>query len=408
MLEGADYDNPFNGIKLPEGSRIIIALSGGSNSTALMHLAKDNIEQRHLPVTLIAATVDHELRITSGQEAETAGRAAATRGIEHHILHWTGEKPKTGIQNAARQARHRLLADLATRTGAIAVLTGHTHDDQIETILMRGARGKGPGLAGIAPATLYTCKLWFMRPLLSSTRSSLRRYLEQRGSSWIDDPSNDNPGFERVAVRQKLAQDDNRQVVVAAALASAQAASAERQAVSRGAARLLLANAAFVNDHFLLGRAALTDDSVSLHALRCLLASTGGSDLLPDLPRTKAVLEQIIAAQAPRTFAWPVASSWSGAGRLRSAASTEAEPLPSRASRKASSRGANFCRVLNLNRHPQLPGSLVQARCQPFHGTLLVDLIEPKLEKRRAALTDVLHIACIESAHAYLMRRPLG
>ncbi len=301
MLEPS-FGNPLDRIDLPQGSTIIAAVSGGSDSTALLHLLKQSAEQRRLFVRLVAATVDHGLRPGSAEEARAVGIAAGKLGVEHHILAWTGEKPKSGVQNAARFARHTLLANLAQETGAIAVLTGHTLDDQVETILMREARGSGPGLSGIAPATLFSRKVWFVRPLLASTRQDLRDWLGRSGVNWLEDPGNDNPDFERVAVRKRLAASPDRAWQTARALELAAAAAAERQLIARQAAQLIATRARYEAGTLFLDRIGLDTSDATTHALRILLAAAGELDLLPDFARTHNLLERIVAADKRRNF----------------------------------------------------------------------------------------------------------
>ena len=133
---------------LSEAAALILAVSGGPDSTALLWLAaRWRARRKHGP-KLIAVTIDHGLREESAREALAVKRLAKKLKVEHRTLRWTGAKPKTGIQEAARAARYRLLADAARKAGARHILTAHTLDDQAETVLFRLARGSG--ISGIA------------------------------------------------------------------------------------------------------------------------------------------------------------------------------------------------------------------------------------------------------------------
>src|SRR5437868_3120446 len=130
---------------------LVLAVSGGPDSTALLWLAARWRARRKRGPDLIAVTIDHQLRVEAAAEAKTVKRLARDLGVTHRILKWTGPKPKAGLQEAARQARYRLLSDIAKKTGARHVLTAHTRDDQAETVLLRLARGSGlSGLAAMA------------------------------------------------------------------------------------------------------------------------------------------------------------------------------------------------------------------------------------------------------------------
>ncbi len=122
---------------------------------------------RSAPPKLVAVTIDHGLRAEAAREAAAVKRLARRLGVAHRTLRWLGRKPKTGLQEAARHARYRLLAQAATRAGYAHILTAHTLDDQAETVLFRLARGSGlVGLAGMAEASPL--------PLDLSGRSSKR------------------------------------------------------------------------------------------------------------------------------------------------------------------------------------------------------------------------------------------
>jgi len=177
-----------------------VALSGGGDSMALLHLAHGWAAGRRL----MAATVDHGLREGSAHEAALAGEAAQRLGVPHAVLHWKHDEIRGNLMAAAREARLALLSEWALRNGLSAVLLGHTQDDQAETLLMRLGRGAGvDGLSGMAEARRSDGMLW-LRPLLGIQRQALRDWLVERRITWVEDPSNDNPDFERVRVRKAM------------------------------------------------------------------------------------------------------------------------------------------------------------------------------------------------------------
>lgn len=201
----------FGRLALPANATLILAVSGGGDSAALMHMARHHFADHRPDVRLLAATIDHGLRAESANEAHHVARTCDTIGIEHFTLRWAGAKPATGVQSAARQARYALLTEFAVRHQSPVVLTGHTEDDQAETVAMRAERADdGRGLAGIDEATLSARRVWFVRPLLAFGRRDLRNWLTTHGHGWIDDPSNDDRRFERVRVRTDLARDPAR------------------------------------------------------------------------------------------------------------------------------------------------------------------------------------------------------
>lgn len=198
-------------LPLAEHRHIALAVSGGSDSTALLHLAVRQCRRHANPPEITAITVDHRLRSGSTAEARAVQSMCADLGIRHMTLNWEGAKPSSGIQDAARKARRSLIAAAAVRIGADAVFTGHTLDDQLETVAMRQKRGPGPGLAGIAPVSFVFNDAGagepvpFKRPMLAASRDALQDFLHKSGIAWIEDPSNENTAYERVAIRQELA-----------------------------------------------------------------------------------------------------------------------------------------------------------------------------------------------------------
>ncbi|MEM9105207.1 MAG: tRNA lysidine(34) synthetase TilS [Pseudomonadota bacterium] len=181
---------------------LCVGVSGGSDSTALLHLLHDRLHNCGSP-KLVAVTVDHGLRASSALEIDKVAEFCKGLGIKHRVMRWTGEKPGSGVQEAARHARYTLLREAALAEGTDAVLSAHTRDDQIETIRMRQRRGMGRGLSGMAEALLYHRDCWILRPLLAVRRAALRGLLSEAGVGWIDDPSNSDRRFERVRIRME-------------------------------------------------------------------------------------------------------------------------------------------------------------------------------------------------------------
>lgn len=183
---------------------VLLAVSGGPDSTALLLLMARWRETLARGPKLIAATVDHGLRAESAEEARAVAKLARKLGIPHRVLGWTGKKPSTGIQEAARAARYRLLAHAARRAGASAIATAHTLDDQAETVLFRLARGSGlTGLAGMRRTGPVpgADELTLIRPLLGVPKSRLIATLQAEKIAFADDPSNRDPHFTRPRLR---------------------------------------------------------------------------------------------------------------------------------------------------------------------------------------------------------------
>jgi tRNA(Ile)-lysidine synthase len=198
---------------LSHASALVLAVSGGPDSTALLVLAARWRSALRKGPKLIAVTVDHGLRPQSAGEARAVGRLARRLGVRHRILRWQGLKPATGLQEAARAARYRLLAEAAARAKAAGVLTGHTLDDQAETVLLRMSRGSGiTGLCAMAPVSLIPARaksgeqaeVALVRPLLEIPKARLIATLERAGIDFAIDPSNRDPRFTRARLREVM------------------------------------------------------------------------------------------------------------------------------------------------------------------------------------------------------------
>ena len=185
---------------------LIIAASGGPDSTALLLLVARWAKRLKKAPKLLAVTVDHGLRPQAAAEAAAVKRLARRLRIAHRTLRWRGEKPVTGLQEAARFARYRLLAEAAARTGYAHILTAHTLDDQAETVLLRLARGSGlTGLAGMATASPLPMgagtEIVLVRPFLRVPKARLIATLRAAGITYVRDPSNTDPRFTRARLR---------------------------------------------------------------------------------------------------------------------------------------------------------------------------------------------------------------
>ena len=181
---------------------VAVGVSGGADSLALVLQAAEELAV--FGRKIVALTVDHGLRPTSRLEAEYVAGLMQKYGIEHHILTWTGKKPTTGIEEAARQARYALIAEWCSQNNVRVLLTAHHDKDQAETFLMRLQRGSGlEGLCGIREYSVRD-GLVILRPLLAVNPENLRDYLRQRAIVWVEDESNRDTTFLRGKIRQYL------------------------------------------------------------------------------------------------------------------------------------------------------------------------------------------------------------
>lgn len=210
-MSAADDQSPLSPVEaraffvpFAKEKSIVIAVSGGPDSTALLWLAARWRASRKSGPVIVAVTVDHGLRAQSAREANAVKRFAHELGVSHRILRWTGAKPKTGLQEAARDARYALLAKAAVKAGAHYVLTAHTLDDQAETVLLRLLRGSGPsGLQAMTTMAPYPGGggLALARPLLAVPKQRLIATLRKADIVFADDPSNRDPRHTRVRLR---------------------------------------------------------------------------------------------------------------------------------------------------------------------------------------------------------------
>ncbi|MGL3106505.1 tRNA lysidine(34) synthetase TilS [Bradyrhizobium sp. BR 1432] len=218
----------FAGLKAAPA--LVLAVSGGPDSVALMWLVARWRRSLVRGPQLTVVTVDHGLRPEAAREAREVKRLATELGLPHRTLRWRGAKPKTGLPAAAREARYRLLAQAARAVGASHVLMAHTRDDQAETLLMRMLRGSG--LAGLSAMASVSERdgIVLARPLLDVPKAQLIATLKRAKVGFADDPTNRDTAFTRPRLRALLPQlaaeggDARTLVRLAARLARANAA----------------------------------------------------------------------------------------------------------------------------------------------------------------------------------------
>lgn len=179
------------------GHHVLVACSGGGDSVALAHVLATL--RGELSISVSMATVDHGLRPASREEAEGVLALGERLGLPTEVLRV--HVPEGNLQAGARRARYRALLDLARRRGAQRLATGHTMDDQAETVLSRLIRGAT--LAGLGAIAARRAD-GVVRPLIDCRREELRAYLVAHGLPWVEDPSNEEPRFERARRRMYL------------------------------------------------------------------------------------------------------------------------------------------------------------------------------------------------------------
>lgn len=283
---------------------VILAVSGGPDSMALMHLAAEWHARNQPSCHLLVVTVDHGLRAESAHEAAAVADTAAALGLEHRTQFWEGEKPGSGVPSAARAARYNLLEGIAlalSPNGRAAVVTAHTQNDQAETLLMRLMRGSGlEGLAAMAPVRPMRTgsRADLLRPLLDVPKSRLIATLQLRGAAWIEDPTNQNMDFERPRLRQALAALKPHGIEAAALATSARRLREAGEAVDYAQAHFtatldLPANGEVV--YAWCARHAFEAGPPLLRGrvLAMLIARFGGATPAPDLAEVEALIQRL-------------------------------------------------------------------------------------------------------------------
>ena len=214
-IGASEFASCFEGLEGAAGP-LLLAVSGGPDSTALLHAAAAWRETRPTP-RLAVATVDHAIRAASRAEAEAVAASCAALGVPHSIVTWTRATSGPVSHDAARRARYDLLTRHARSLAATHLLTAHTLDDQAETLLIRMAAGSGlTGLGGMRRA-VSRGGLRHVRPFLALAKARLVATCRAEGWPYVEDPSNGDcayarPRWRRLAPRLAEAGLDSRRL----------------------------------------------------------------------------------------------------------------------------------------------------------------------------------------------------
>jgi tRNA(Ile)-lysidine synthase len=182
---------------LAGGESVLVAVSGGADSVALLHVLRELVPA--LGLRLSVGHVDHALRPDSAADAEFVAELARSLSLPV-LVERVAVELRGSLEASAREARYRALRGMAVRLGADRIALGHTADDQAETVLMRILQGAGPrGLAGIPP--VRDC---FVRPLIETARADVLAELRRAGLSWREDPTNRDVRFLRNRLRHDV------------------------------------------------------------------------------------------------------------------------------------------------------------------------------------------------------------
>jgi tRNA(Ile)-lysidine synthase len=283
------FTSNLKNLEIQQDETIAIACSGGPDSMALALLLHTWNPK------LVALTVDHGLRKESLQEAKLVLNWLRKRKIKHVILTWEGKKPGSNIQEHARNARYKLLADYCKAHTIRYLFVAHTLEDQAETFLLRLARGSGvDGLSAMAAITnMHGISL--VRPLLDISKTDLLHFLDEQKQKYISDPSNENIAFARVKMRKLLPQlaevglTPDRLAKTTATMARA------RECLETITDNFLKDACQVFPEGYATIKYLYASDEITLRALALLVMQISGQDIYPrldDLERLKASLNE--------------------------------------------------------------------------------------------------------------------
>lgn len=193
---------------------IVVAFSGGVDSTALLMLMKqysDNLKSKFgkevsyiSSINLTAVTVNHNLRAESLNEAKKISVLCSSLGIKHQIINWEHDSSLSNIQSRARQARYSLISNFCTKNDIPVIATAHHMDDNFENFLIKVSRGSGISGLTRKEHLLINSSLSVVRPLYNISKEQITRYVKLMNLQWIEDSSNSSNKYTRNVIRKAV------------------------------------------------------------------------------------------------------------------------------------------------------------------------------------------------------------
>ncbi len=270
------------------GCRCAVAVSGGVDSVCLLHWLAA------LGADVVALHVNHGLRAAADVEAEYVRDLCIKLGVPCHVFRWTGDKPTTGLEAAARTARYKMMTDFCHENDIEYLLVAHQADDQIETFLMNLARGSGvSGLAAMRHVSEMN-GIKIVRPLLDVYRRELTEYCDANNIKYFHDEMNDDANYTRVKIRQnrkllseKLGISDDRILLAVQNLGRVRDDIDAR--ITELVASVMRDDFALFSDSFLFDHA----PDIRLKFLGTLIQKIGGNDYQPRLNSLQTALDKL-------------------------------------------------------------------------------------------------------------------
>lgn len=270
------------------GKKLAVAVSGGVDSVCLLHWLVE------MGADIVCLHVNHGLRDNADVETQYVRDLCAKLNVPVKIFYWTGDKPDSGLEAAARTARYKMMTDFCAENGIEYLLTAHQADDQIETFLMN--LGRGSGVFGLAAMQAVSTRdgIKIVRPLLNVSRDQLREYCDARGIKYFADEMNNDARYTRVRIRQNrhvlrdvLGISDDRILLAIENLNRARDAIAND--IDKLVADVMGDGYAMFSDSFLFD---LMPD-IRLKFIGTLIQKIGGDDYQPRLNSLQTALDKL-------------------------------------------------------------------------------------------------------------------